>query len=111
MPLEDLHLIHAKRAVADALLSERARAVGLLASRVEGLKVQSALLEGENERIRMELARTLGLAEECAEDLEAKEKKVRKLRPWATVGKVAIGLSSVAIVIAGVGIVKNTLTP
>lgn len=111
MPLDDLHLIHAKRKVADALLSERARAVGMMASRIEGLKMANGILEVENERIRGEVTRAWEAAAMCKDDLEGAEKKVRRLRPWATIGKVTVAVSAVAIVVAGVGIVKNTVTP
>lgn len=109
MPLEDLQLIHAKRKVADAILSERARAVGLMASRVEGLKVANGLLEAENQRARDEVAKAWEAAALCKDDLEASERKVARLRPWATVGKVTVCLSAVAVAVAGVGIVTDTI--
>lgn len=123
MPLEDLQLIHAKRKVADAILSERARAVGLMASRVEGLKVANGLLEAENQRARYEVAKAWEAAAlckddlvaserkvaKCKDDLEASERKLARLRPWATVGKVTVCLSAVAVAVAGVGIVTDTI--
>lgn len=111
MPLEDLHLIHAKRKVADMLISERARAVGIMASRIEGLKMANGLLEAENQRSRDEVAKAWEAAALCKDDLDASERKAGRLRPWATIGKVTVAVSAVAVVMAGVGIVKDAVKP
>ena len=103
MPLEDLHIIAAKRAVADELSRERAWVLLQHQKAVEGLKLQCKLCDEQVADLTAVIRAERGERQvviDANRDLQA---RAGGMRAWATVGKVSVVLVGVAVVGGVVG--------
>lgn len=106
-PLSDLQLMHAKRKVADSMLSERRASIALLATQYANEQAISAAwkkAEAESRGREAQAYSDLGEAKEANTKLQ---RKLRRSRTIATVCGVIVG---VEVVIAG-AYIYNQLAP
>lgn len=97
VPLAELQLSHAKLMVGKDLLRERATTVGLQHRVIENLKVQVGIREQELEDARQDAALAWEEAAGAKDENIKLQRKVKRLRGWATAMKIQVG----AIVVFG----------
>lgn len=88
---------------------DRARTIALMGNDLvdEGRKKESYMKDADEAKARERVA--LGTLAECTDHNTELQRKVRRLRPWATIGKVTVAVGVVGIAIAGVEVVKNSI--
>lgn len=106
MPLEDLHLIHARRKVADGMLSERARVVVEWRGYAEAAQELAALRERERDGAKADMMRAIEEAGIVREENAKLSRRLKRMRPWATAMKVTVG---VLVVTGGMAVYKSTI--
>lgn len=103
MPLEELHLIHAKRSVADELLRERAWVLLEQRKAIDNLRRQLALCDDTVADMGT-LLNACNADRSLWQDANIRlQRRADRLRGWATVGKVGVAVVGVAVVGWGVG--------
>lgn len=106
-PLSDLQLMHAKRKVADALLSERRSSVALLATQYANEQRISDAWKKAEAASRQREAQAYADLGDCKDANTKLQRKLRRSRTIATVCGVIVG---VEVVIAG-AYIYNQLAP
>lgn len=106
-PLSDLQLMHAKRKVADALLSERRASIALLATQYANEQAISAAWKRAEAESRGREAQAYSDLGDCKDANTKLQRKLRRSQTIATVCGVIVG---VEVVIAG-AYIYNQLAP
>jgi len=88
---------------------DRARTIGLMANDLidEGKKKESYMKDADDAKAREHVA--LGMLADCTDHNTELQRKVKRLRPWATLGKVTVALGVVGVTMAGIELVKNSI--
>ena len=105
MPLEELHLVHAKRLVSDDLNRTRARILVRQDEVIRNLQLQIEFRDEDIDDLK-ELTADAFAKRDYAIDLNSDlQKKMGKQTGWATVGKVGTVMVTMGLVVAVISIV------
>lgn len=106
---DDWDTMVAKRLGVNELARDRAQTIGLMRSDIfdEGRKKETYMRDADDAKAREHVA--LQRMSEAVDANVELQRKVKKLRPWATIGKVTVAVGVVGIAIAGVEVVKNLI--
>lgn len=107
VPVETWEAIVARRLDANELNRSRARTIVLLQSDVADADSTAASYRRDADEYKDREARAIWERDQVAERLSKSERKVHRLRPWATVMKVQVCV----VVVAGTFYIYQTLKP
>jgi FtsZ-binding cell division protein ZapB len=99
----------ANRLGSNQLNRERAQSIGLLRSDVEAEKAKATTYTKDVEDAKKRESEAWKQAETCKDENGSLQRKVKRLRPWATLGKVTVAVGVVGLTVAGIELMKSSV--